>query len=243
MSRISWRHYFGLVVVLSVACAQTDAQFNVEYAPGFSRSGSSVSVFGLFKDGRMSPESWAELGPKLAASLANGPCEIAYGDDLVKTKPGLSSAADDYTRANGLTDDLLNHFAPAARGDVIMTFSVSGTTKQPVATASSEPPKATSSPPSRRGCGSRGRRRSQAAPNERRNAGERNALEVTATLFSIALHRSVAVVQMTYSGSDTEEGLRKFSERLAASLPGSRCIGWNWAAHVDEDEIRKMDEP
>jgi len=243
MSRISWRHHFALVVVLAGACAQTDAQFNVEYAPGFSRSGSAISVFGVFKDGRMSSDSWAELGPKLAASLANGPCEIAYSDDFVKTKPGLSSAVDDYARANGLTDDLLNHFAPVARGDLIMTFSVSGSTKPPDAGTSSEPSNATSSPPSRRGGGSRGRRRTQAAPSERRSAGERSALEVTATLFSVALHRSVAVVQMIYSGSDAEEGLRKFSERLAASLPGSTCIGWNWAAHIDEDEIRKMDEP
>jgi hypothetical protein len=242
MSTRSWQGLLALVVLSTADCAQSDAQFNVEYAPGFPRGGASVSIFGIFKDGRMSADSWEDLGRKLTAPLGNGTCEIAYSDELIKTNPGLSSAVDDYARADGLTDELLGTFAPVARGDLIMSITVAGQARQPTASASAETPKPTSSPPSRKGGGSRGRRRAQ-APTEGPRTTDRSALEVSATLFAVSLGHSVAVVSMTYSGSSGDEALRKFAEKLAVAIPGSVCAGWNWNIRVDEDELRRMTTP
>jgi hypothetical protein len=161
-----------LLVLLSVtltACGHEDSELSVHFASGFVPKGSSVSLFGVFKDGRMSSDAWEEMGPLFARSLGNGACDLAYGADLVATKPDLSSAVDDYTRANGVTEDLLARFASTAQGDVIITFTVAGQPPAPAAstTAPQTAPGNMAQPP-RRGGGSRGGRRGRGSSTERR---------------------------------------------------------------------------
>ena len=31
---------------------------------------------------------------------------------------------------------------------------------------------------------------------------------------------------MSYTGSDADEGLRQFADKLAGALPKSTCVGW-----------------
>lgn len=70
-----------------------------------------------------------------------------------------------------------------------------------------------------------------------------NLLEISASLFSVSLRRSVALVGMQYSGASIAAAMTKFSARRAQSLPGMKCVGWNWNTAIDPEHIRsKIDE-
>ena len=59
----------------------------------------------------------------------------AYGDALLSTNGALSSAIDDYARANGPADQLVAQLAPAAKGDLVVIFTLSGQLPVPKAKA------------------------------------------------------------------------------------------------------------
>lgn len=221
-----------VAIATGVACAGDEAQFNVKYAPEYTKAG-TVSVFGIFKDGRMSPETWDLIGPSL---LTKQKCETAYGVDLVAASPALSVAIDDYARANGVTDELLELLAPVAKGDTIMVITVAGRPPQMITPDGGAPRPA----PVMRG-GGRGRGRIPYGSSGR-TMSDGNLFEVSASLFSVRLRRSVALVSMAYSGRDVEVALAKFAVRLSEAIPGIACVGWNWDVHVDEAKIRKLSE-
>ena len=106
------------------ACNDADTHFTVQHAPDLKQM--TVSVLGVFKEGRMSPETWDEIGPKISAAFGKGLCPIAYDAKLVTDKPSLAEAVDDYARENGVTDDLLDQLAPAASGDAVLVITVAG---------------------------------------------------------------------------------------------------------------------
>ena len=88
-----------LVICLAAACATSvdgQPQFGVTGAADFSK-GASISLFGIFRNGRLSPGSWAEFGSANSAPFSQRACEAAYTDDLVNAKPELTSVVDDYT--------------------------------------------------------------------------------------------------------------------------------------------------
>src|SRR5271170_8131476 len=114
----------ALVVPLTVAaCAVSDADFSVRYAPTFPRGGMTVSVLGVFREGRMSPETWDDIGPKISTAFGRGLCPTGYDTKLIADHSDLAAAIDDYTRANGVTDDLLDQLAPAASGDAVLVIT------------------------------------------------------------------------------------------------------------------------
>jgi hypothetical protein len=221
-----------------ISCARNDAQFDVAYAHGFQPRGAAISVFGVFKEGRLSPEFWEELTPKFAPILGDASCAAVIDTALAKKDAGLFSAADDYARDNGITDDLLAEFAASSTGDLIMTIAVAGNAGAQPAT-SAQPQAATNPPKSRRG--GRGRRHA-AAPTAERAPGERSTLEMSATLFSVSQKHSVASVEMKYTGASTEEAMNQFVAKLRETIPGSRCVGWKSDVRPDGDRIRAIAE-
>src|SRR5579863_1268078 len=109
-----------LLSPLLVACAD-DADFTSKYASDFvPAQRHAVSVFGLFKDGRMSGEAWEQFGTALSRPLGEVACKAEYGGGFEAANQDLAAAVDDYTRDNGPTDDLLAQFAPLAQGDAIL---------------------------------------------------------------------------------------------------------------------------
>src|SRR4051794_14862297 len=109
----------GMALALGSASCGAGVDFDVHYAPGFAPGGAGISVFGVFRDGRMSPESWKELGPVVAEVLGQPPddavpgatkrraavdptCQAAYGDALKRARPELFTEVDDYARSNGI---------------------------------------------------------------------------------------------------------------------------------------------
>jgi hypothetical protein len=226
------------LIIALAACAEDDMQYTVNYAPEFARGRMTVSVFGAFKDGRMSPESWDDLSAKISASLGSQACPVAYSRDFATSNQALASAVDDYARANGITDDLLDQFGPAATGDTIMVLTVAGHPPQRLTDAGAEPQGAAR--PSRRGGGGRYGRGQMSAPSSRPTPTDHNVFELSASFFSVRSHHSVALASMAYTGPSAEVALQKFADKLRAAVPGATCAGWHWDAPVDDQRIQHM---
>ena len=208
-----------LGAAMLTSCAEQDAQFNVRSAPGFTPGRTTVSVFGVFRDGRLSPESWAEFGPPISAALGQKSCDIAYGEGLQKENPEMFSAVDDDARANGITEDMLDKFASMAKGELIMTISVHNRERQTIiATEGVDPLRAASMQQPKRGGGRR------QPPGQTTVEG---GVEIAASLYAVRLHRSMARVAMQYTGPSMEDALRRFVAKLNTLIPGSTCLGWS----------------
>jgi hypothetical protein len=248
---------------LVVSCAD-DAQFTTRFIPDYPTSPhASVSVFGVYKDGRMSSEAWdlvaaqllatadaavpvPEPTPELAdaSALSGGggsECAAAYSTSLVTKDMSLFTAVDEYARANGVTEGLLEKFAPSAKGDLIMVVTISG--HVPAPDAGDTPAMQSSQPPmggSGRG-GMVGRQGMRGATSGMRRVENRDALEMSATLYSKSLKRTVGLVGMSYTGKSADEGLKTFAARLRSALPASPCAGWG-ELKVDEAAIHAIQE-
>jgi hypothetical protein len=222
------------LAVASVGCG--DNSFTVQRSVAFPSSGAALSVFGVFKDGRMSPEAWDDLRPRLTPILGAAACQTAYPEALNASGPELTQAIDDYTRANGVTEDLLDLTGPMAKGDLVLLVIMTG--RPHVAKdAPSEP----SQPPPPARPGGRGGRGYQSVGPGRTPGREPDAFEVAASLFSVKTHRLVGAISLRYTGQSRDEALQSFAERLTAELPQATCAGWSADVHVEPTKVRKLE--
>jgi hypothetical protein len=238
------------------ACTPGDASFTIRFAPDFTAERHVVSVFGVYRDGQMSSEAWGSLAPRISSALGSARCDAAYAEPFIATNAPLWSAVEDYARANGPTDELLAQVAPAAKGDLILVLTVAG--KVPVRTTGSTVGGANpAAAPSMGGRGGMGRGGGGGGggggmgmpgggPTRESSRGARDsgdALDLSASLFSVAAGHSVGLVAMEYSGPSADEAIAQFAARLAQALRGATCVGWNWDAKLDAGHIRQIGEP
>jgi hypothetical protein len=235
----------------AVACGSQDAEFTTEFTPEFAQSPrATVSVFGVYKDGRMSAEAWDQYGLRLSAPLASKACDVEFSTGLGAKDLDLFTAVDSYARANGVTDDLVDLFGPAAKGDLVVVFSVAGRLPQHTHRDGGAEPGQASTPMrgrsgmggyggAGRGMGGMGGGGSTRGPME---PVDTNALELSATLFSAKLHKAVGIVALKYTGSSVDEAFKKFTEKLAGALPAATCAGWSPEPGVKEDQVKKLDQ-
>jgi hypothetical protein len=231
----------ALLITFTVgACADSEADFSVRYAPTFPRGGMTVSILGVFREGRMSPETWEDIGPKISPVFSRGLCPIGYDTKLLSDKSSLAESIDDYARANGVTDDLLDQLAPAASGDAILVITVAG--RPATHTDAGAPLSSPASTPQAQSRGMRGRGGGMPPPTSgmMRSTVDRNAFEMSASLFSLHDHRSVALVSMGYSGTSGAEALQKFVAKLRESFGTLPCVGWHMDAPIDEKKIHEL---
>jgi hypothetical protein len=237
-----WRACALAGALASAPGCASEAQFSVLYGADFRASPHrSASVFGVYKGGRLTSEAWDEIAQRLGPAWSAGPCRPAFGDARLGSSLSLSGAVDDFARANGPTDDLLDLFGGAAKGDTILLVTLAGTPPTASRTADLAPtsPSATQAPIS----GYAQRRGRGALPGGtmvRDGARDRAVFEMSASLFSVPQHHAVAVIAMNYSGASLEEAYRKFGEKLAAELPGLACAGWRDDAPVDDARVRAL---
>jgi len=237
-----FRIFVGVSILAAAgSCASEDAHFEVKVAPGFEHQGDSLSVLGVFKDGRMSTDAWDALGPKLSPGLGKNTCEVAYSSRLVTSNSKLAEAIDDHVQANGVTDDLLEQVSPLAKGSSILTITVAGEVAAAPDAGSASAATPTFQPT--RGRGGRRRRSTPSAPPGEPSAQDSKAFGIAASVYSIRLHRSVALVQMTYTGRSVNDAIDKFRQELARDLQGATCAGWDWNVEIDEGRIRRLGEP
>jgi hypothetical protein len=234
----------ALALPLAASGCSDDAQFSARFASDFTHGRHAVSVFGVFKDGRMDGEAWETLGPKLSAPFG-ATCEAAYTSLMASDQP-LSAAIDDYVRANGPGDDLLEQIASAATGDLVVVFTVAGRVAAKAAPTPDTSTLSSGSSPGGMGMGAgkyRGTRASGNAYGSRGMAAPDRgpaALQLSASLYSVSQHKSVGMVAMAYDGPSADDALQRMAAKLAAAVPGSACAGWDWKGKVDASRIREL---
>jgi hypothetical protein len=77
-------------------------------------------------------------------------------------------------------------------------------------------------------------------PDKRSANGPSDVLQLSASLFSVAQRRSVAVIDMQYSGDSIDEARSEFIAALARLLPAVQCKGWDSRSPVDAERIRSL---
>lgn len=202
-----------LAIALLAGCASSDAQVRFGAADGWVATPTTVSVFGVLHDGRLDPLAWDDYSRAL--SPLGRACGARYTRDWASTHADDAKSIADETRANGFTDDLLAKIARGAKGDAILVVSVSG-----------KPPRV---------LGHETRERivnpmqmtKPASTTYVHTITDGNAFDVMVSVYSIKEHRSVAELEMTYTGKDQEDAVRRFAESFGKSFPGWTCAGWN----------------
>jgi hypothetical protein len=222
------------VLLPLVAGCRQEAVYATTFAPDFSPPHHVVSVFGVFKDGKMDSEAWDALAERVSGSLGATKCEAAYSGSVTSPNHALWSAVDEYTLDNGASDDLLAKIAPAARGDLVLVVTVAG--KLPTR----KKLKIQDDNPKAQGGGDPVGLQRNSGPMFRPKAATvaLDQLDLLASLFSVPKAASVAVVELHYSGDSVDEAIAGFTAKLASALPGATCAGWNWEAKIDPEAIR-----
>jgi hypothetical protein len=232
----------GLAVVVPVAtfalaltsCA--DDSISVKYAADYQRTPAKISFVGLFKDGRVNAEAWDGVNEAIDRHLHGYPCAPLFSNDLTAKNPDFAGALDDFTRANGVGDELLDKLAPMAKGDLVAVVVMAG-----------QPPQLIDGgvlpavePVGGRTGGMGGRR--GVARGSRGPVTDHNVFELAVSLYSVKTHKSVGQIAMSYTGRSVEDALAKFSQRFAAETAGSSCTGWTVDPSLDGEAIRKLAE-
>jgi hypothetical protein len=222
---------YGVTLCASSLGCHGDFQFATKFAPDFQPAHHTLSVFGVYKDGQMSSDAWGGLRPRIERSLGGGAqCEAGYSS-IALTNPPLSAAIDDYAREGGPSEDLLAQLGPAARGDLIVVFTTAGKLRVPTKTSVQD---------ATRPAGGMGGRGFASIDSKPKGGEEGVVLQLSALFFSVAQGRSVALVDLWYSGESIDEALSAFNAKLSQSMPGATCGGWNWSAKVDPERIREL---
>ena len=214
-----------VALLAATSCAEGSANFHIRYEPGFVSGPATVSLLGVFHEGRMNRETWAQVGPPLSALLGQRTCEVAYGDRLANADPELYATFEESVKSEGVTEELLTRLAPSAQGDLILVVSLHGHTTISSGIEDGSSPGVGRAPQP----GSGSRMRNNRAPGGIQGRGaELPGIEISGTLFSARSHRRVARLHMAYSGSNLQEAIGKFVRRTGEMVPGSSCRGWRW---------------
>jgi hypothetical protein len=179
-------------------------------------------------------EAWDPVNDALDRHLHGYPCAPLYSNDLLAKSPELAAAIDDFTRANGVDDELLDRLAPMAKGDLIAIVVMAGQPPQVIDSGAVADLPSQSSP-NRRGRGG-------ARTGTRGPVTDHNAFELSVSLYSVKSHKAVGQIAMTYEGKTVDDALVKFQQRFAAETAGSTCSGWTVPPGADGEAIRKLAE-
>jgi hypothetical protein len=227
-----------LICAVLLGCDDGGGELTAKFAADFAPGRHTVSVLGVYQDGRMALTSWDDLAPYLLPALHSNHCDVGY-DALATSGAPLAEAIDRFAREDGPTDELLAQLAPAAQGDLVLVLTFAG--KLPTKAHDKGAAQAAAAP-SGGGGRRRGGGRSRGAPTAE-DAADPNRLDISASLFSVPQRRSVALIQMRYSGASVDDAMTKFTGKLTESVPGMKCVGWNWSVNIDPESLRpKIEE-
>ena len=222
MSGIRWLTLLALGPVILACGSDVTVQRVASYAP----HGTTLSVLGVFKNGRMDPGAWNEWAPTIVAAVGDETCTAAFDDRMEKAAPALFTELDEQTRQDGITDELLDRAASNARGGAILVVEVFGGVS-PVKKPGNEAPAPAAPPPSTMRGQGRGRRRSM-APSAAPPRQSHDQLDVSVGVYSLHEHQVMASVEMHADAGGSSDELRAFSDKIRAMLHGAKCAGWAW---------------
>lgn len=204
-----------LFALFALSCAAENAEFTSE-SVSLPHDEYRISTLGVFKDGRLDPRAWQEIGPRLSTVFGAKVCELGFSERLQSEAPELFAKVDADSKDNGVTDETLRQFSERASGNLIMAMTVAGRAVE------RHGPRSLAGPSVTRG-GRHGMRSSQSA-----QPADDNALEISVSLLSVERHEIVATLGMRYTGASVEEAFKVFGARLQAMLPNASCAAWKW---------------
>jgi hypothetical protein len=243
MPRLALSLLLALAVTAPAAACSDYASVTARFAPDFPQGRHTVSVLGIFKDGQMSTDAWESIGARLSAPFGST-CTTGYAQ-LVATNQAASTAVDDYIRANGPGDEILEQLAPGASGDVVVVFTFAGHVSAKPAGTPDTGAMSSSPPGGSMGMGGgkyRGTRPGGSTGRGMARPANAAALEMSASFYSVAQKRSVGLVSLEYDGTSLDDAFQKFAAKISSSIPGSACAGWDFKTPVDEKKIRELTE-
>jgi len=207
-------------------------RLTVESAPEFVQQPTTVSVLGVFRDGRMNPDAWEQIGGTLSQPFHEALCPAGYGPTLREKQPDLALAVDRATREEGLSDELLDKVAPMAQGELVMAVTLYRYVPRP-SHPTTTAPMATAAPPggamgSRGGGGGFGRGTGGGGSGPPPQDVEESVFEISVSLFSVKQHHLVARLDMRSSVDEMDKAMLGLQTRLGTVLPQSKCVGWSW---------------
>lgn len=227
----------AFVAGLASGCGEAGVYYDVKFAPGYGPGPTTVSVLGVFQDGRMSNEMWNEVDARLAPTLGEPTCDALWGEAFRRAQPDLFEQLDRASQADGVTEEMLDRFSEAAVGDAILLISLhirragAPGSKQgydPMSGNARNPYSATGPMP--------GQRRGQQglAPVRpgaiRPDRWQGQEIRLAATLYSAKQHAPMGRIILNYLGTNIDDATRRFVSKLGETLPGSVCKGWKMEA-------------
>jgi hypothetical protein len=212
-----------------------DASFHVDRAAEFPKAaGASISIFGVYRDGRLAPEAWDSFRSHLTPLFGAAGCEPGYPDVFAASGTPVVQAVDDFTRANGVTDELLDRVASTAKGDLVLLIALTG---RPGVKADTEASPTRAAAPSMRAGGRRG----TPSSGSTHRAADAPAFEAVGIVFSPKAHRSVGAIRLSYTGASLDEALESFMAHLGAEMPKASCAGWKGDLHLEVGDVRRLE--
>ena len=213
-------------VVALAACGAESAQFHVTQPDDPTRA-RTISILGVYHDGRMAPDEWADLGAGLVGQLGETSCGVLFSPALPTEHPDLAAAIDKHARAAGVTDALLGALAPATGADAILLVEVSGHPPRVLRTETTlRPPRMGMTKP--------------ASPYQTRVITDGNALDIAVSAFSVAEHKIIARLAMHYTGRNAQQALHDFAARFAQESASWRCTAWRAGPPLDASAIEQV---
>jgi hypothetical protein len=216
---------------VSIVGCTGGANFTTRLASNFAPAHHTVSVFGVYQDGRMALGSWDVFAPYLKPALGPAQCPVLY-DTLAVSDQELANALDELARDEGPTDHLLAPVAPAAAGDLILVLTFAGKLPE----HQDEDPGPPVGAPVQNGMEQKRRRRGHNSQDPR--ATDPNQLDISASLYSVAQARPVALVSMQYRGRSVADAMGRFAQELARATPDLKCSGWKPGVKIDAAKLR-----
>jgi hypothetical protein len=219
-------------LLLMPGCADrtaTEAAYEPQYA---GAPHATASVVGVYRDGVMSEREWSAMAADVARATRSGRCDGAYGGVWAQTSPQFETELNEAVESLGVSDDWLDHVAPAARGDLVLVIAErsqgpEGTVEAPAAAAG----QTQRSPELGKGKGALlmlpvlalALLVAQAVPDQ---GPPEPTLDMLGILYSRVARHTVAALHLHYVGASASEAHRMFAEKLAAEWPDLRCAGW-----------------
>jgi hypothetical protein len=225
------RRLFVVASAIALITCASSLTVRVEQTPEFTPTrGAHVSVFGVFHDGLLSDTAWTAISPKVSAALGHPECELGYGQQLRDAKPELASSIEHDVRENGVDDNLLARVAPNASGEFVMVLM----SYRQIPAARDGGTHAAAAAPAQPMMGRGGMRGGSRMPSSSSAMApqEEHVFELSASLYSVALHKLVAQIDLRYDGDDLDEAMNAFTVKLRLLLPEAKCVGWNWGGDV-----------
>lgn len=243
------RFAMALFIAFTALACGGGTQLAVRYSPDYATSNGSFSVLGVFDNGRLSHEAWSDIGPTLSSPFSSALCETAWNDQLNAANPQLAMLVDEYTKDNGITDDLIRELSPMAKGTSILSITVLGHRRSSDLDKRKSSDSASAPAPARFGASTGGigrggmRGTGWAPPRLRDDDDSHDAYEISALLFSIPKKHSVVLLSMTHDGAELDNALREFATKLRSVLSTMSCTGWNLETPMALEGLRRLAKP